>query len=110
MVPSSNEATKDVILDSNVSHELRRRKIQRKAKSFSNDFQLYLVEGSRDKIANQYSYCFSVEEDPKSFDEAMKSQDVAFWREAINDEMDSIMCNNTWVLSDLSLGCNQRES
>ncbi|GJW67262.1 zinc finger, CCHC-type containing protein [Tanacetum coccineum] len=38
---------------------------------------------------------------PKPFDEAMKSQDVAFWKEAINDEMDSIMGNNTWVLADL---------
>nr|GEZ65552.1 zinc finger, CCHC-type [Tanacetum cinerariifolium] len=36
------------------------------------------------------------EEDvPKIFDEAMKSQDVTFWKEAINDEMDSIMGNNT---------------
>nr|GEZ25796.1 zinc finger, CCHC-type [Tanacetum cinerariifolium] len=35
----------------------------------------------------------------------MKSQDVTFWKEAINDEMDSIMGNNTWVLVDLPLGC-----
>ncbi|GJW02389.1 zinc finger, CCHC-type containing protein [Tanacetum coccineum] len=42
---------------------------------------------------------------PKTFDEGMKSQDVAFWKEAINDEMDSIMGNNTWVLADLPLGC-----
>ncbi|GKD14612.1 zinc finger, CCHC-type containing protein [Tanacetum coccineum] len=50
------------------------------------------------------------EDDLKTFDEAMKSQDVAFWKEAINDEMDSIMGNNTWVLVDLPpslkpLGC-----
>ncbi|GJZ61173.1 zinc finger, CCHC-type containing protein, partial [Tanacetum coccineum] len=45
------------------------------------------------------------EYDPKTFDEAMKSQDVAFWKEAINDEMDSIMGNNTWVLADLPQGC-----
>nr|GFD17542.1 zinc finger, CCHC-type [Tanacetum cinerariifolium] len=37
--------------------------------------------------------------------QAMKSHDVAFWKEAINDEMDSIMGNNTWVLSDLPPGC-----
>ncbi|GJY58707.1 zinc finger, CCHC-type containing protein [Tanacetum coccineum] len=42
---------------------------------------------------------------PKIFDEAMKSQDVTFWKEAINDEMDSIMGNNTWVLDDLHPGC-----
>ncbi|GKB36575.1 zinc finger, CCHC-type containing protein [Tanacetum coccineum] len=35
----------------------------------------------------------------------MKSQDVAFWKEIINDEMDSIMGNNTWVLTDLPPGC-----
>ncbi|GKB62086.1 zinc finger, CCHC-type containing protein [Tanacetum coccineum] len=44
------------------------------------------------------------EDDPKIFDEAMKSQDIAFWKEAINDEMHSIMGNNTWVLVNLPLG------
>ncbi|GJU09962.1 ribonuclease H-like domain-containing protein [Tanacetum coccineum] len=44
-------------------------------------------------------------DDPKTFDEAMKSQDVAFWKKAINDEMDSIMGNNTWVLADLPPCC-----
>nr|GFA18421.1 zinc finger, CCHC-type [Tanacetum cinerariifolium] len=42
------------------------------------------------------------EDDPKTFDEAMKSQNVAFLKEEINDEMDSLMGNNTWVLADLS--------
>ncbi|GKC15645.1 zinc finger, CCHC-type containing protein [Tanacetum coccineum] len=37
------------------------------------------------------------EDDPKTFDEAMKSQDVAFWKETINDEMNSIMGNNTLI-------------
>ncbi|GJZ67896.1 zinc finger, CCHC-type containing protein [Tanacetum coccineum] len=31
-------------------------------------------------------------------------EDVAFWKEAINDEMDSIIGNNTWVLADLPPG------
>ncbi|GKC55787.1 hypothetical protein Tco_1083385 [Tanacetum coccineum] len=56
-----------------------------------------LIEGSRDEIGTQYSYCYSKEEDPRTFDEAMKSHDVSFWKEAINDEMDSIMENNTWI-------------
>ncbi|GJX04760.1 zinc finger, CCHC-type containing protein [Tanacetum coccineum] len=63
------------------------------------------VEGTRNEVSDQHSYCFNVEDDPKTFDEAMKSQDVAFWKEAINDEMDSIMGNNTWVLTDLPPGC-----
>ncbi|GJU37925.1 zinc finger, CCHC-type containing protein [Tanacetum coccineum] len=63
------------------------------------------IGGTRDEVSDQHSYCFNVENDPKTFDEAMKSQDVAFWKEAINDEMDSIMGNNTWVLVDLPPGC-----
>nr|GFB72396.1 hypothetical protein [Tanacetum cinerariifolium] len=35
----------------------------------------------------------------------MKSHDVAFWREVINDEMDFIMGNNTWVLANLPTEC-----
>ncbi|GLT95567.1 hypothetical protein SLE2022_132430 [Rubroshorea leprosula] len=34
----------------------------------------------------------------------MASRDATFWREAVNDEMDSIMSNNTWILVDLSYG------
>nr|GEU52856.1 zinc finger, CCHC-type [Tanacetum cinerariifolium] len=37
--------------------------------------------------------------------EDIGGSDVAFWKEAINDEMDSIMGNNTWVLADLPPGC-----
>nr|GEU41786.1 hypothetical protein [Tanacetum cinerariifolium] len=49
------------------------------------------VPGTRDDVFGQHCYCFNVEDDPKTFDEAMKSHDVAFWKEAINDGMDSIM-------------------
>ncbi|XP_059458367.1 uncharacterized mitochondrial protein AtMg00820-like [Corylus avellana] len=40
----------------------------------------------------------------------MKSRDTTFWKEAIDDEMESIMFNNTWILVDLpsgskSIGC-----
>ncbi|GKB57611.1 zinc finger, CCHC-type containing protein [Tanacetum coccineum] len=45
-----------------------------------------------------------IEEDPRMFDEAMQSRDIAFWKEAINDEMNSIIENNTWILSDLPPG------
>ncbi|GJT03140.1 zinc finger, CCHC-type containing protein [Tanacetum coccineum] len=61
------------------------------------------VSGTRDEVSNQHSYCFNVEDSPKIFDKAIKSQDVAFWKESINDEMDSIVGNNTWVLDDLPL-------
>nr|GEY77314.1 zinc finger, CCHC-type [Tanacetum cinerariifolium] len=76
-----------------------------KAKSYGFDFQLYLVEGSRDQVGSQYSYCFSIEDDPRTYNEAMQFRDAAFWKEAIDDEIGSIMENNTWVLSDLPHGC-----
>ncbi|GJU45099.1 zinc finger, CCHC-type containing protein [Tanacetum coccineum] len=60
--------------------ELRKSKRNRTPKDFGPEFQLYLIEGTRD-------------------------EDVTFWKEAINDEMDSIIGNNTWVLTDLPLGC-----
>nr|GEW77640.1 hypothetical protein [Tanacetum cinerariifolium] len=52
--------------------------------------------------------------DPKTYNEAMQSQDAAFWKEAIDNEIRSIMENNTWVLSNLppnckSLGFRQKE-
>ncbi|PKI59228.1 hypothetical protein CRG98_020391 [Punica granatum] len=46
----------------------------------------------------------NVEGDPQTYGEAMASRDAAFWKEAINDEMDSILFNNTWVLVDLPQG------
>ncbi|GJV95245.1 zinc finger, CCHC-type containing protein [Tanacetum coccineum] len=35
-----------------------------------------LVVPEENEVSNQHSYCFDVEDDPKTFDEAMKSQDV----------------------------------
>nr|KAJ0224335.1 hypothetical protein LSAT_V11C100008830 [Lactuca sativa] len=86
-------------------HELKKSTRARKAKSFGSDFQLYLVQGTRDTIVTQHQYCFTIKEDPKTFSEAMASRDVHFWKEAIQDEIDSIMHNNTWVLFDLPPGC-----
>ncbi|GJZ63689.1 zinc finger, CCHC-type containing protein [Tanacetum coccineum] len=60
--------------------ELRKSKRNRTLKDFRPEFELHLIKGTRD-------------------------EDVAFWKEAINDEMDSIMGNNTWVLADLPPGC-----
>ena len=58
--------------------ELRKSKRVRTPKSFGPEFQLYLIEGTRNEVSDQYSYCFVVEDGPKTFEEAMKSQDVAF--------------------------------
>ncbi|KAK4390160.1 hypothetical protein Sango_2079300, partial [Sesamum angolense] len=57
-----------------------------------------------DEVSTLHPYCFNVDDDPKTFGKTMKSHDVAFWKEAVNEEMDSIMGNNTWVLVDLPPG------
>ncbi|KAL0413413.1 UNVERIFIED_CONTAM: Retrovirus-related Pol polyprotein from transposon TNT 1-94 [Sesamum radiatum] len=108
IIPSTsgtNKETESFEVTPDEPMKLRKSKRVRKPKSFGPDFQLYLIEGSRDEVSTLYPYCFNIEDDPKIFDEAMKSQDVAFWKEAINNEMDSIMGNNTWVLADLPPGC-----
>ncbi|GKF41459.1 zinc finger, CCHC-type containing protein [Tanacetum coccineum] len=89
--------------------ELRKSKKNRTPNNFRPEFQLYLIERTRDEVSDQHSYWFNIEDDPKICDEAMKSQDVAFWKESINDEIDSIMGNNTWVLADLPPGCKPLE-
>nr|GEU84510.1 hypothetical protein [Tanacetum cinerariifolium] len=83
----------------------RKGKRVRKAKLHGYDFQLYLVKRSRDQVRSQYSYCYSIEEDPRTYNEVMQSCDAAFWKEATNDEIGSIMENNTCVLFDLPPGC-----
>ncbi|KAL0287616.1 UNVERIFIED_CONTAM: Retrovirus-related Pol polyprotein from transposon TNT 1-94 [Sesamum calycinum] len=45
-----------------------------------------------------------LEGDPKTFTEAMTSRDAVFWKEAVNDEMDSLLANNPCVLTDLPPG------
>nr|GEU86579.1 zinc finger, CCHC-type [Tanacetum cinerariifolium] len=67
--------------------------------------ELYLVEGSRDQVGFQYSYYYSIKEYPITYNEAMKSPDIDFWKEAIHDEIGSIMGNDMWALSDLPPGC-----
>ena len=91
-------------------NEPRRSTRARKEKVLGDDFispdcLLFLVEGNQgNEVLNETSYAFHIDIDPRSFKEGMASRDSAFWREAVNDEMDSIIGNNTWELSDLPRG------
>jgi hypothetical protein len=38
---------------------------------------------------------FNVQGDPTSLEEVLSSPTIYFWREAINDEMDSLLSNRT---------------
>ncbi|GJR60758.1 zinc finger, CCHC-type containing protein [Tanacetum coccineum] len=77
----TKEVTEEVVAQQ-PEHELGKSKKNKTPKNFRPEFQLYLIEGTKDEVSDQHSYCFNVEDDPKTFDEAMKSQDVAFWKEA----------------------------
>jgi hypothetical protein len=65
-----------------------RNKRQRIAKSFGDDFIVYLVDDT-----------------PTFIIEAYASPDVDDWKEAVHSEMDSILSNGTWELSELPFGC-----
>ncbi|GJU69416.1 zinc finger, CCHC-type containing protein, partial [Tanacetum coccineum] len=107
IIPNSVESQRDDHSDDVPSETPEPRKGKRvtKAKSCGSDFQIYLVEGLRYQVGSQYSYCYSIEEDPRTYDEAMQSRDAAFWKKAIDDDIGFIMENNIWVLSDLPSGC-----
>ncbi|GKC90152.1 zinc finger, CCHC-type containing protein [Tanacetum coccineum] len=89
IIQRSDESQKDDHSDDVPSEipEPHKGKRVRKAKLYDSGFQLYLVEGLRDQVGSQYSYCYSIEEDPRTYNEAMQSRDVAFWKEAIDDEI-----------------------
>ncbi|GJY95462.1 zinc finger, CCHC-type containing protein [Tanacetum coccineum] len=64
--------------------EPRKGKRVRKAKSYGSDFQLYLVEGSRDQVGSQYFLpVHSIEEDHRTIMKARKSRDSAFWKKRL---------------------------
>src|SRR5438105_3493115 len=66
----------------------RRSKRQRIAKSFGDDFIVYLVDDT-----------------PSSISEAYASPDADYWKEAVRSEMDSILANGTWEITDRPYGC-----
>ena len=44
---------------------------------------------------------YNLQGDPTSLEEALSPPGLGFWKEGINDEMDSIISNNSWKLVDL---------
>jgi hypothetical protein len=90
--PSENfdhvEHTPEPIHEEIDSEAPRRSKRSRTAKSFGDDFIIYLVDDT-----------------PKIIVEAFGSPDVDDWKEAVHSEMNSILSNGTWELVDRSYGC-----
>ncbi|GJW29617.1 zinc finger, CCHC-type containing protein [Tanacetum coccineum] len=85
MIPNGTEGIGGSVVPAKVTEEvvtqqpetdLRKIKRSRTLKNFGPEFQLYLIKGTRDEVSDQHSDYFKVEDDPKTFDEAMKSQDA----------------------------------
>jgi hypothetical protein len=81
------EHTPEPIHEEIDSEALRRSKRPRTAKSFGDNFTVYLVDDT-----------------PKTIIEAFASPDTDDWKEAVRSEMDSILSNGTWELVDRPYG------
>ncbi|KAL0313642.1 UNVERIFIED_CONTAM: Retrovirus-related Pol polyprotein from transposon TNT 1-94 [Sesamum radiatum] len=77
--------------------EIRRSKRQRIERSFGPDFLTAFIVQDLDRINDHVVSAYLVEEDPKTYVEAITSIDSGFWKEAIKNELDSIMTNHTWI-------------
>jgi hypothetical protein len=66
----------------------RKRKRRRVAKSFGDDYLIYLMDDT-----------------PKTIEEAYSSLDADLWKETVHSEMESIMSNGMWEVVDRPYGC-----
>lgn len=84
--------------------EARRSQRVRKEKDLDTDFISSQGEKrSRDSVIKKIPIMLIVERIPNLW-WSMASRDIAFWKETINDEMDSMLSNNALVLVDLPQG------
>nr|CAE01581.2 OSJNBa0068L06.7 [Oryza sativa Japonica Group] len=86
--PEQSEHTHEHVTEEDDSEAPRRSKRQRTAKSFGDDFTVYLVDDT-----------------PKSISEAYASPDADYWKEAVRSEMDSIIANGTWEVTERPYEC-----
>ena len=49
------------------------------------DFEVFLVEGTRNKISSSVPYLLNVEDDTLNYGDAMALHENAFWKKAIDD-------------------------
>ena len=84
----------------------RRSKRRRTETSFGPDFiTTFLTEVENvDELDELFVCCLLIDDEPKTYEQAMSSIDASFWKEAVNSEIESIMSNHTWELVDLPKG------
>src|SRR6185436_19247438 len=85
---SKQQVEREEILEKDDSEAPRRSKRQRVAKSFGDDFTMYLVDNT-----------------PTSIKEAYASPDADDWKELVQSKMDSILSNGIWEITERPFGC-----
>ncbi|XP_075074780.1 uncharacterized protein LOC142162334 [Nicotiana tabacum] len=93
-------------------NKLRRSKRRRTEANFGPEFiTTFLTENiDLDVLSNELVSIYLIEEDSKTYSEAIRSINASFWKEDIKSELDSIVCNHTWDLTDLPKGCKHISS
>jgi len=82
--------------------------------SFGIDFAtIFLTENGniyyREDLNENFVHIFILE-DPRTYEEAMSSINSKLWKEAINDELEFIISNRSWILTDLPKDCKPLSS
>jgi hypothetical protein len=85
--PSRTYSLPSSVHDQTPDLGLRRSKRQSTEKSLGDDYIIYQVD-----------------EEPRSLIEAYTSSDAEYWREAVCSEVDSIISNETWEITDFPTG------
>nr|GEV25879.1 retrotransposon ribonuclease H [Tanacetum cinerariifolium] len=88
LVPTSTSSS-PVEISREINEPMRSTRA-RKEKSLGSDFFSYLVKGTQMKVTKEVIFSINIDDDPKTFSEAMSSRDAPLWKEAVNDEMDYI--------------------
>ena len=70
-------------------------KRQRTEKSFEPDFLSIFIVERYDEIYCNFTSLFLIDEDPKTYQEALSSIESSMWKEAIKNELDSLTMNQT---------------
>ena len=84
--------------------EPRISKRQRSEKSFGPDFLSTFIVERHDEIDCNFTSLFLINEDPKTYQEALSSVKSSIWKEAIKSELNSLTMNQTWELVDIPKG------
>ena len=75
---------------------------------YHENFEMEPRRSKRARVEKNFGpdyYVFNIEGNSQNLKEVLTSPGTIFWKEAVNDEMESLISNRTWKLVDLPPGC-----